>query len=102
MTSGEGTPFVVGAQSSPGRVEPTEAEKVTVPMCVLASGGEDKETVEAYEAGLKKAGKDYLVERREEMVHGWMSARGDLGDRKVVTEYENGYHKLVEFFGRYL
>ena len=93
---------MVGAQSSPGMVEPAEAEKVTVPMCLLASGGEEFEKVEAYKKGLEKTGKGLLVERREEMVHGWMSARGNLGDERVRGEYERGYRQLVEFFGEYL
>lgn len=45
---------------------------------MLASGGEEKEKVEAYEEGLEKNGKGCFVERREEMVHGWMSARGEF------------------------
>jgi dienelactone hydrolase len=69
---------------------------------VLASGGEEKEKVEAYKEGLEKNGKGYLVERREEMVHGWMSARGDLGNEIVRREYGRGYQKLVDFFGKYL
>ncbi len=32
MTCAEDTPFVVGAQSSPGAIEPAEAERVSVPM----------------------------------------------------------------------
>jgi len=102
MTCAEDTPFVVGAQSSPGAIEAAEAERVGVPMCVLASGGEEEEKVEAYREGLEKTGKGCFVERREEMVHGWMSARGDLGDENVRREYERGYQKLVGFFRKYL
>ena len=36
------------------------------------------------------------------MVHEWISARGDLGDEKMVREYERGYQKLVEFFRKHL
>jgi len=32
VTCGEDTPFVVGAQSSPGAVEPAEAERVSMPI----------------------------------------------------------------------
>ena len=102
MTCAQDTTLVVGAQSSPGMIEPAEAEVVSVPMCVLASGGEEKEKVDAYREGLEKNGKRYFVGRWEEMVHGWMSARGDLGDEKVSREYERGYQKLVDFFGMYL
>jgi len=69
---------------------------------VLASGGEEKEKVEAYKEGLERNRKGYLVERREEMVHGWMSARADLGNEIVRREYGRGYQKLVDFFGKYL
>ena len=102
LTCGADTPFVVGAQSSPGAVEPAEAEKVTVPMCMLASGGEEVEKVEAYKKGLEETGKGLLVEKREEMVHGWMSATGDLGDERVRGEYERGHRQLVDFYGKYL
>jgi len=102
MTCAEDSPFVVGAQSSPAAIEPAEGERVSVPMCVLASGGEEEEKVKAYKEGLEKNGKGYFVERREEMVHGWMSARGGLGDENVRREYERGYQKLVNFFGKYL
>lgn len=69
---------------------------------MLASGGEEEEKVEAYREGLEKNGKACFVERREEMVHGWTSASGDSGDEIVRREYESGYQKLVESFGKYL
>lgn len=91
MTCGTDTPFEVGAQTSPAMGDAAEAERVNVPMCVLASAGGSEKAVEAYKKSLEKAGKSVLVESFGEMVHGWVSARGDVGEDKVRREYKSRY-----------
>lgn len=69
---GEDSPLHAAAQSSPARMEPGEAEKITIPMAVLASAKEDKKVVLDY--GKKLQGQKH-IEIFESQVHGWMSAR---------------------------
>lgn len=99
LTSGEDTPFKAAAQLHPGLITPEDAAKVTIPTCMLASGEEKKEEVEAYERELKV---EKHVETFADQVHGWMSARGDLKDAKVRKEYERGYGIVVGWFQKYL
>lgn len=64
--------FVVAVQTSPARIDPDEAKKVSVPMALLLSGDEDSEVAGKYAANLTK---ESLIERFETQIHGWMSAR---------------------------
>jgi hypothetical protein len=80
-------------------IDPEDAAKVTIPTCILASGEEKKEEVEAYEKGLRV---EKHVETFADQVHGWMSARGDLKDEKVRKEYERGYGIVVGWFEKYI
>jgi len=98
-TSAPTNPFKAGAQCHPAMVDPSEAEKISIPMCMLASKDEPVEDVKKFEATLK--GPKH-VEIFEDQIHGWMTARGDLEDEKVKKEYERGYKTLLEFFGKYL
>ncbi|MCJ1237458.1 hypothetical protein MMC14_005444 [Varicellaria rhodocarpa] len=66
------TPFTASSEVHPARLDPSEASQITIPMCILASGGEKEEEVDAFEAALK--GEKY-VERFADQVHGWMGAR---------------------------
>lgn len=70
--AGDASPLAVAAQSSPARLDPEEAKKVTIPMAVLASAGEDADVVRRYGDSLQ--GEKY-VETFGGQVHGWMSAR---------------------------
>lgn len=36
------------------------------------------------------------------MVHGWLSARGDLKNEEVRKAYEEGYSMMLGFFGKWL
>lgn len=49
-------------------VDPADAEKIKIPLCMLASGDEDAEDVKKFEAGLK--GEKY-VETFGDQIHGW-------------------------------
>lgn len=63
--------------------------------------GEEKEKVDAYKDGLEKNGKGRFMERQEEIA--WVDeCEGDLEDENARSEYESGYQKLVEFFGKFL
>jgi dienelactone hydrolase len=64
--------FVVAVQTSPARIDPEEAKKVSMPMALLLSGDEDADVAGKYAANLTK---DTLMERFETQIHGWMSAR---------------------------
>ncbi len=72
VTSGEGTPFKVAAECHPAFVDPKDAEKITIPLVMLASKDEDADTVKAFQEKLKV--KNH-VERFADQVHGWMAAR---------------------------
>ncbi|KAK7746611.1 hypothetical protein SLS62_009332 [Diatrype stigma] len=91
--------LAAAAQSSPARLDPEEAKRITVPMAVLASAGEDADVVRRYGDSLQ--GEKY-VETFGGQVHGWMSARGELEKAEVRSEYERGYKILIDFFDKYL
>jgi dienelactone hydrolase len=95
LASGSGTPFKVGAQTSPAMVDPADAEKISIPMCVLASKDENASDIKKYEQNLKGP---KLVEIYDSQVHGWMSARGALKDKECLKEYERGYKTVLTFF----
>lgn len=80
-------------------VDPADAAKITIPMCMLASKDEDGEAVKAFEG---KLGGEKYVETFGDQVHGWMAARADLEDGRVRGEYERGYGVLLAWFGKYL
>jgi dienelactone hydrolase len=95
LASGPGTLFKAAAQSSPAMVDPKDAEKISIPMCMLASKDEPTEDVKKYEQSLKGV---KHVEIYETQVHGFMSARGDLKQAEVLKEYERGYKTVLTFF----
>jgi hypothetical protein len=66
---------------------------------MLASGDEPVADVEKFKENLKV---EKHVEIFEDMIHGWMTAKGDLVDERKKGEYERGYKVLLEFFGKYL
>jgi dienelactone hydrolase len=80
-------------------IDPADAEKITIPVCMLASKDESLSEVEAWEKALKV---EKHVEVFGDQIHGWMSARSDLKDEKVKKEYERGYGIFLGFFAKYL
>ena len=80
-------------------IDPADAEKITIPIAVLASGDEDAEQV-------KKFGEALKVEKYEEtygdQCHGFLAARADLGNERVKSEFERGYSVLLTWFHKYL
>ena len=53
-------------------VNPNDAKGIKIPLCMLASGDEDAETVKQFEKELTVPSH---VERFDDQVHGWMAAR---------------------------
>lgn len=66
LSSGSGTPFSAVAEVHPALVDPSDAEKVTVPMCMLASKDEKPEDVKKFKEALKV---DNHVETFDDQVH---------------------------------
>lgn len=99
VTSSPENPFQAGIQVHPAMVDPTEAPKIKVPLCLLASKDEDAEDVKKYEAALP--GPKH-VETFGDQVHGWMAARADLEDDHVRAEYKRGYETVIKFLGQNL
>jgi dienelactone hydrolase len=99
LLAGKATAFKAAVQTSPALVDPGDAEKVQIPMMVLASMDEPKEDIAKYDAALKV---DKHVETFGDQVHGFMSARGDLADSKGKAEYERGYQLSLEWFHKHL
>ncbi|KAI1353034.1 Alpha/Beta hydrolase protein [Xylaria sp. FL0043] len=91
--------FQVAVQTSPARVDAGEAARVKIPTMLLASNGESIESVKEYEENLKVP---CYVERFDDQVHGFMSARADLKDDKVKAGYERGYQLALKFFHEHL
>jgi len=98
-TSTNDTPFTAAAECHPAMVDPSEAEGIKIPLCMLASGDEPAEDVKKFENNLTK---EKYVEIFGDQIHGWMAARSDLENPRVKQEYERGYKTLLEFFAKYL
>jgi len=95
LASQEGTPFSATAMLHPAMVDPADAPKVVTPIAVLPSGDEDKDAIAKFGEGLKTK---HIVEWFPTQLHGWMAARADLKDEKVLSEYKRGYKTLLNFF----
>jgi len=78
-------------------IDPTGAEKITIPYIMLASGEDPETDVKAFEKKLKVP---HHVEIFKDQVHGWMAARGDLSDPHVREEYARGYKTVLQFLGK--
>ena len=53
-------------------VDPADGEKITVPICMLASKDEPADAVEKFKGSLKVPSH---VETFSDQIHGWMAAR---------------------------
>ncbi|KAM0249025.1 hypothetical protein ACHAQJ_009232 [Trichoderma viride] len=92
-------PFSAAASAHPAMVDPTDAEGLTIPFALLASGDEPVEDVKKFEETLKVP---HHVETFADQIHGWMAARADLENERVKAEYERGYKTLLQFYGKHL
>ncbi len=79
-------------------VDPSGAERISVPYIMLAAGEDPKEAVQVFESKLTVP---HHVEIFDDQVHGWMAARADLSDSRVREEYTRGYKTVLEFFGKH-
>lgn len=95
---GVDTPFSVAVEAHPSFLAVEDAEKITVPLCVLASKDEDAETVKKFEAALKVP---KYFETFGNSQHGWMAARADLSGPDKPN-YERGYTLALEFFNKHM
>lgn len=83
----------------PAFLDPKDAPNVRVPIAVLASKDEDAADVKKFTHDLKV---DHHVETFHDQIHGWMAARADLEDARVVEEYKRGYETVLKFLGKHL
>lgn len=97
ITTSDSNPFAIGAAIHPAMVEPSEAEGIKVPLILLASQDEPADDVKDFESRLKVP---KHVEVFADQVHGFMAARADLSQKRVLEEYTRGYKTVLEFFGK--
>lgn len=90
--------FKAVVQTSPAMVDPADAEKVKVPMMMLASNEEPVDDVKNYDSNLKVKKHTVTFDKP----HGWMSARADLNDESDKAEYIRGYEMAMKFFHDHL
>ncbi|KAI0124730.1 dienelactone hydrolase [Xylariales sp. AK1849] len=98
-TSSPDNIFKAGVECHPAMVDPSEAEKIKVPLCMLASKDEPAEDVKKFEQTL--SGPKH-VEIFDDQIHGWMAARSDLEDSRVKSEYTRGYETVLKFLSQHL
>ena len=92
------TKFKAAVQTSPALVDAEEAKSVKIPTLLLLSKDEGGDDWKEYEGNLSVTKKA----ERFEGPHGFMSARADLKDKTMTTEYEQGYKLAAEFFNEHL
>ncbi|KAK3318923.1 Alpha/Beta hydrolase protein [Apodospora peruviana] len=95
VTSAETNPFTIAAVAHPAMVDPSEADKISVPYILLASQEEPVDTVKEFQDNLRVSNH---VEMFSDQVHGWMAARGDLSNPRVREQYIRGYRTILQFF----
>lgn len=95
LVSQANTPFKSAVAAHPAMVDANDAPDVTIPILLLPSSGEDKNDVGSYEKALKVK---HEVEWYDDQVHGFLAARANLEDPKVVAAYEKGYQKIISWY----
>lgn len=95
LLSGKDTLFKAAVQVHPGMIDAADAAKCTIPICMLASKDEPADDVKKFEEALTVT---KHVETFDTQIHGWMAARANLEDKKVLAEYERGYKITLTFF----
>lgn len=93
------TQFKACAQLHPGFVEAEVARQITIPVVVLCSKDETEEEWRPFRDSLQVP---YRMNLYPDMVHGWMSARGDLEDEEVRRAFKQGYELVLEWFREHL
>ncbi|CAJ2504107.1 Uu.00g115010.m01.CDS01 [Anthostomella pinea] len=99
VTAAPSNPFKAAVECHPAMVEPADAEKIKIPLAMLASKDEDAEAVKKFEQTL--SGPKH-VETFSDQIHGWMGARADLENERVAGEYKRGYETVLKFLSQHL
>ncbi|KAI1815647.1 alpha/beta-hydrolase [Poronia punctata] len=99
VVSSPESPFKVAVQAHPAMVDPNDADKIKIPLVLLASKDENPDDVKKFEAKLSAP---KHVETFPDQIHGWMAARSDLADEKVKSEYKRGYETVIKFLSKHL
>jgi dienelactone hydrolase len=99
VTASPENSFKAGVEVHPAMVDPADAEKIKVPLALLASKDESADDVKNFEA--KLTGPKH-VETFGDQIHGWMAARSDLEDPRVKDEYTRGYKTVLSFLSKHL
>ena len=72
LSSQESTRFSAVAGCHPSFIEPLDAKKITIPICILNSKDEDAEVASQFESNLTV---EKHVETFSDQIHGWMAGR---------------------------
>jgi len=96
---GPSTPFAAVVMNHPGFPSAKIAAEVSVPLLCLCSKDEPASEYAKFKPALKF---EHRFEMFPEMVHGWLSARGDLGKEGVRRDFQKGYAMVVEWFDAHL
>ncbi|KAG0651362.1 putative AIM2 family [Hyphodiscus hymeniophilus] len=99
LTTQSNTLFAAAASSSPARMDPSDAAKITVPICILSSEEESATEVKAFTDALVV---EHYVEEFADQKHGWMTARGNLEDETIRKAYQRGYQAMLDFLNEHL
>jgi len=91
--------FTAAVQCHAGWPAVDIAETVSRPLLALNSKDEPDSEYKDFQQAIRVTTRfvDF-----PNMVHGWLSARGDLSKRDVREEYDCGYEMMLEWLGKYL
>jgi carboxymethylenebutenolidase len=95
ILAGTDARFEAAVQTSPARIDPSEAEEAKIPMMILASEEESEDQVKQYSTRLNVKKQ---VEHFGDQAHGFMSARADLENPQARSAYHEGYRLALDFF----
>lgn len=96
---GADSPFSACAELHPGFPGKEQAQKVSRPILALCSKDEPQSIYAHFKPHLQST---FKAIHFPSMVHGWMSARGDLYKVDVQREFQQGYELIAQFFAQRL
>lgn len=94
-----GSPFEACVQVYPGWPGQEVAERIAKPILAVCSKDEPESEYAHFRPFLKVEA--HFV-HFPDMIHGWMSARGDLYRPDVQRDYQRGYEVVAEWFMRHM
>jgi len=99
VVSATASGFSAIAGTHPSFVDPSDADQIDVPLCLLPSMNEDMKAVQAvYDAVEAKIPGKNFIKHYDTVPHGWMAARADLKDPLHVEKFREGITDLSNFF----